>query len=158
MEHIIWHFPKPLHEKRKLSELEEQKLFYRLAQDFTSMLDREVIINNHIPIDFNKRVTYIYYKSVGFQLTIALKRDWELNHHECDQANLKICFFMVEPKNIGIGSRIIKHFIKEVATTNFQYITLDTRDEDGRRFWKRLGFSPKGDLKDQIDWYLKLPK
>ena len=57
MERTTWHFPKPLHEKKKLNKQEEQQLFHRLAEDFSAILDRGVIINNHRPIRFDDKLT-----------------------------------------------------------------------------------------------------
>jgi hypothetical protein len=57
MERTTWYFPKPLHEKKKLNKQEEQQLFYRLAEDFSAILNREVIINNHHPIRYDDGFT-----------------------------------------------------------------------------------------------------
>ena len=65
---------------------------------------------------------------------------------------------MVEPKNTGMGSKIIKHFIQELTATTLEYVALDTRDDDGRRFWRRLGFHPPYNSNTPLHWYLTLPK
>lgn len=156
MERTTWHFPKPLHDKKKLNKQEEQELFYRLAKDFSSILDREVIINNNYPIMFNDESTFIYYRASGFELNICSKKGWLFNKTETQY--LKIAFFMVEPKNRGIGTKVIKHFIHELTSTTLEFVVLDTRDDGGRRFWRRIGFRPSYNLDEHLDWYLKLPK
>jgi hypothetical protein len=49
----------------------------------------------------------IYYRAKGFQLNVLIEKDWLFyTNFESNQRYLKIAFFMVEPKNKGMGTLV----------------------------------------------------
>jgi ribosomal protein S18 acetylase RimI-like enzyme len=153
MEHRTWHFPPPM-TVGKLSKEAEQQLFYDLAKEFSEILQRNVNINRGFPISYENGSTNIHYHAAHFELSIRLEKNYYLNDYP--ESLIKIAWLGVHPHNLGYGTKLMKHFLGRLSETSFERVILHTRDEEGRRFWRRLGFTP--DCDDlHLDWFLKIP-
>ncbi|MCY9658498.1 GNAT family N-acetyltransferase [Paenibacillus chondroitinus] len=154
MERITWHFPTAMSSKKLTHELEEQ-IFYQLATEFSDLLNRNVRINNDLPIRFEDRSsTNVFYQAKQFQLTILLNKESYL--FDYPEPIIKICWFTVQPQNQGLGTKLMKHFLRTLSETSYERVILDTRDDEGRRFWRRLGFNPSSE-NWHLNWFLKIP-
>jgi hypothetical protein len=153
MEQTTWYFPRPM-VIRKLSQEAEQQLFYDLAKEFSEILHRDVDINRGNPISFQDSSTNIHYHTKHFELSICLEKNHYLRDYP--EALIKIAWLSVYPHNLGYGTKIMKHFLLRLSGTSYERVILDTRDEEGRRFWRRLGFIPD-DEDSRLDWFLKIP-
>ncbi|TVY08227.1 GNAT family N-acetyltransferase [Paenibacillus cremeus] len=147
MERITWHFP-PAISSRKLTRESEQQLFYQLAIEFSDILNRNVQINNGLPILFEDRVTLVHYQAKQFELTINLRKDPE--------PIVNISQLSVQPQNQGLGTKIVTHFLRRLSDTSYERVILDTRNDEDRRFWRSLGFKPS-DRDWHLDWFFKIP-
>lgn len=155
MEQKTWHFPPSIGIK-KLNHEAEQQLFYDLANDFSDILQRKVNINRGLPIRFEDSSTTIHYHAPQFELSIYLKQNCYFHEYDYPESLVKIAWLNVYPHNLGYGTKLMKHFLQSLSRTSYERVILDTRDQEGRRFWRRLGFTPA--YEDwHLDWFLKIP-
>ncbi|PEJ06801.1 GNAT family N-acetyltransferase [Bacillus wiedmannii] len=153
MEQKVWHFPPPMVVK-KLSQETEQQLFYDLANEFSNILQCDVNINRGLPIRFEYDSTPVHYHSKQFELSLLLRKEYYFD--EYPESLIKIAWLGVHPHNLGYGTKLMKRFLQLLSRTSYERVILDTRDEDGRRFWRRLGFVPAcGD--SHLDYFFKIP-
>jgi len=158
---IKWFIPKPMNSYSMTKE-EEQSFFYGVAEEFAKILGEEVKVNNGYGINFkDEEYVTINYSSKGFEFYTRIEQNrGTIEELAYDDRLLFIAWLYITSNNQGTGTKIMMHFLEHLSDTSIPVVTLNTRDKDGQRFWKRLGFAPYNEYNgkfSKLDWYLRLP-
>lgn len=72
---------------------------------------------------------------------IGETRDYTLNNQKNQEPVIRINWFEVKLKRIGLGTKVYKEFTSILPTKIFKRVLLDSHDESSYQFWSSLGFS-----------------